>query len=214
MSNSIDRKVIQQAVAEYYSDKLEQHGASHAGVDWNSTESQYLRFRQLLRLHDEQSYIPFSLLDYGCGYGELVSYLQRQYASFSYCGYDIAPKMIEAAKKKYPGIGIFTSTLDTSNAMDYVIASGIFNVRLSTSDEDWWQYLIDTLAQMWSLATKGIAFNCLTSYSDKPFMRDYLYYTDPMRIFDYCKRHISPHVAVLHDYGLYEFTVLVRKDIQ
>ncbi|MNE88029.1 hypothetical protein D3C80_1852890 [compost metagenome] len=58
---------------------------------------------------------------------------------------------------------------------------------------------------------KGFSFNCLTSYSDLEYMRDYLYYGDPCFYFDYCKRAFSGQVALLHDYGLYEFTLLVRK---
>jgi hypothetical protein len=42
-------------------------------------------------------------------------------------------------------------------------------------------------------------------------MRNYLYYADPCALFDLCKRRYSKHVALLHDYGLYEFTILVRK---
>jgi len=57
----------------------------------------------------------------------------------------------------------------------------------------------------------GFAFNCLTSYSDADKMRDYFYYADPLELFDYCKRRYSRHVALLHDYGLYEFTILVRR---
>jgi hypothetical protein len=34
-----------------------------------------------------------------------------------------------------------------------------------------------------------------------------------MVIFDICKRKFSRNVALLHDYGLYEFTILVRKDL-
>ena len=44
-------------------------------------------------------------------------------------------------------------------------------------------------------------------------MRPYLYYADPLFLFDYCKKKYSKSVALLHDYGLYEFTILVRKDI-
>ena len=57
----------------------------------------------------------------------------------------------------------------------------------------------------------GFAFNCLTSYSDAHKMRDYLYYADPCALFDLCKRRYSRYVALLHDYKLYEFTILVRK---
>lgn len=30
-------------------------------------------------------------------------------------------------------------------------------------------------------------------------------------LFDLCKRRYSKNVALLHDYGLYEFTILIRK---
>jgi hypothetical protein len=42
-------------------------------------------------------------------------------------------------------------------------------------------------------------------------MQDYLYYADPRVLFDHCKTRYSKNVALLHDYGLYEFTILVRK---
>ena len=42
-------------------------------------------------------------------------------------------------------------------------------------------------------------------------MRDDLHYGDPCSLFDHCKRAFSKQVALLHDYGLYEFTIRVRK---
>ncbi len=57
-----------------------------------------------------------------------------------------------------------------------------------------------------------MAFNLLTSYSDKDMMRPDLYYGDPLFYFDYCKRNFSQNVALLHDYGLFEFTILVKKN--
>jgi hypothetical protein len=38
-----------------------------------------------------------------------------------------------------------------------------------------------------------------------------LYYADPFMFFDFCKRNISPYVSLLHDYPLFEWTLLVRK---
>ncbi len=62
------------------------------------------------------------------------------------------------------------------------------------------------------LSLQGFAFNALTSYSDPEYMRDDLFYADPSWLFDHCKRTYSSQVALLHDYGLYEFTILVRKN--
>ena len=54
----------------------------------------------------------------------------------------------------------------------------------------------------------------LTKYSDADRMTECpdLFYGDPLLFFDFCKRNFSRNVALLHDYGLYDFTILVRKD--
>ena len=105
----------------------------------------------------------------------------------------------------------FVLTSEPQQVADYGVASGIFNVRLGRSDDEWWSYLEATLDVLDRTSRFGFAFNCLTSYSDADKMRDYLYYADPCALFDLCKRRYSPNVALLHDYGLYEFTILVRK---
>ena len=57
----------------------------------------------------------------------------------------------------------------------------------------------------------GFAFNCLSNYSDEDKRRNDLFYADPCELFDHCKNSYSQNVTLLHDYGLYEFTILVRK---
>ena len=94
---------------------------------------------------------------------------------------------------------------------DYTIASGVFNMKLETTDEEWKNYVINTIGTMNKLSKKGFSFNMLTSYSDKEFMRDDLYYADPLFFFDYCKKNFSKNIALLHDYQLYDFTIVVRK---
>ena len=49
-------------------------------------------------------------------------------------------------------------------------------------------------------------------YADAERKRPDLYYADPLALFDHCKRRYSREVALLHDYGLYEFTMIVRKE--
>ena len=94
---------------------------------------------------------------------------------------------------------------------DYFVESGVFNVRQSNSEADWTDYLIKSLNKMNDLAEKGIACNFLTKYSNPDFMQPHLYYADPLFFFDYCKKNFSRNVALLHDYDLYDFTIIVRK---
>ncbi len=88
-------------VAEYYAATIVRHGPSARGVDWNSAESQHLRFAQLLKLcHSLQD---ISLNDYGCGYGALLAYLDDQGGKVAYTGLDIAAGMLDEARKLHPG---------------------------------------------------------------------------------------------------------------
>ncbi|MCI8210400.1 SAM-dependent methyltransferase [Pseudomonas sp. S25] len=203
-------KALLAEVSDYYTQKLSTHGETPKGVDWNGAEGQVLRFTQLCRLIQLQT---FSIADLGCGYGAMFDYLRTSYDDFSYIGVDIADAMIDAAKKRYAhqDAARFITANRPDEVADYAVASGIFNVRLGRSDSEWKAYLVDTLDVLASSSRYGFAFNCLTSYSDAPFMRSDLYYADPCWLFDLCKRRYSKNVTLLHDYDLYEFTILVRK---
>jgi SAM-dependent methyltransferase len=199
-------------VEGYYSEKIEVHGATARGVDWNSPESQRLRFVQLLKLTDRSH--PFTINDYGCGYGALADYLKDEGYPFQYCGFDISPKMLAIANERHVGmqkVAFVAKEQDLSDA-DYTVASGIFNVKLQTSSSEWESYLLRTLETISRLSKRGFAFNVLTKYSDAEFRRPDLYYADPLLLFDYCKTKFSRFVTLLHDYPLYEFTLLVRKE--
>lgn len=198
-------------VAEYYTAKLTQHGQNPRGVDWNGEESQTLRFEKLCEIVDTSN--DFSINDLGCGYGALYDFLTRGYANFSYSGIDVSESMIRAAEQRHQekSQARFILSSEPDQVADYGIASGTFNVRLGRSDGEWRTYLEATLDILDRTSRLGFAFNCLTSYSDTDKMRDYLYYADPCMLFDLCKRRYSRNVALFHDYGLFEFTILVRK---
>jgi SAM-dependent methyltransferase len=200
-------------VAGYYSAKLAEHGVTPRGVDWNGEASQLLRFEQLTKVIRQQE--GFSINDLGCGYGALIDCLRAKYNEFIYTGCDVSSDMIRAARSRYANSRHvqFAVAAAPPTAADYGIASGIFNVRLDRSDSEWQDYVESTLDTLDRTSRQGFAFNCLTAYSDVGRMRDDLYYADPCGLFDRCKRRYSRHVALLHDYGLYEFTILVRKDL-
>lgn len=194
----------------YFREKILEHGATPRGVDWNSIESQEIRFSQVTKVIDTTN--SFSVLDYGCGYGAMYNYLSRSGNNFRYTGFDISTDMLDVAIKNNKGCANAEWTPCIPSAqVDYTVASGIFNVRLHISDDEWKKYILDILHTFDGLSTKGFSFNMLTMYSDKEYMKDYLYYADPAFFFDYCKKHFSKYVALLHDYPLYEYTIIVRK---
>jgi len=198
-------------VKSYFGKRIEQHGASPRGADWNGTESQNTRFDQLLKIVETAS---FSILDYGCGYGALADYVDQKGFHADYYGFDILESAIAIARqsqKDKPDRTFFTEEAKLP-VCDYVVASGVFNVRGEQSFETWTEYVINSFHRFNDLGRKGFASNFLTKYSDADRMRVDLYYADPLYLFDYCKRHFSKNVALLHDYRIYDFTILVRKD--
>lgn len=199
-------------INNYYTEKIRSHGATSKGVDWNGEESQFLRFYQLSKIYldDKDRISQASLIDLGCGYGAYLEFLTEIKEVFDYYGVDISKDMISQAQLKYPDF-YFSESLKDIPVCDYLLASGIFNVKQDAEKNEWLEFIYSTLTEMNNSCKKGFSFNLLTSYSDKGFMRDYLYYANPLDIFDYCKKNFSKNVALLHDYNLYEFTILVRK---
>lgn len=198
-------------IARYYASRLEAHGATPRGVDWNGEEGQMIRFEQICKVIDGSS--PFTLNDIGCGYGALVDYLAIRYSGFSYLGVDIAENMVESARQLHAGEprAAFQHGAVPDRPADYSVASGIFNVRLNHDEAGWIRYVESTLERINATSLRGFAFNCLTRYSDPERMRADLFYADPGWLFDLCKTRFSRNVALLHDYDLYEFTLVVRK---
>lgn len=203
---------ILREVESYYSARLAQHGPTPRGVDWNGDQSQVERFRQLAKIIAGDG--GFSVNDIGCGYGALLPFLDVRYPGVDYYGCDVSPAMVEAARHQHGSRrnARFVVEAEPSRIADYGVASGIFNVKLDRPDAEWRAYMVDALDVMARTSRRGFAFNCLTRYSDPERMRGDLYYADPAGLFDLCKTRYSRHVALLHDYGLYEFTMLVRMD--
>jgi SAM-dependent methyltransferase len=213
MIHSIARQTLDpvlRQLVEFYATTLASHGPTPLGVGWNSIKAQQLRFAKLCTLLDNDG--NESIVDYGCGYGALLTYLRSRPGDFEYWGYDICDEMIDAAKSEFANERGTHFTTDRASLVqaDYCVASGIFNVKFDAADATWREYIVATIQDMAGIARRGIAFNALTSYSDLEKRRPELYYADPLDLFDYCKRNLSRDVALLHDYKLYDFTIVVR----
>lgn len=194
----------------YYEARLDAHGATPAGVDWNSQASQELRFQQLARLWEADP--DASVLDYGCGYGALASYLRAHGHRGPYRGFDVSERMADEASKFLERVERcqVTSVRGTLQPADFAAASGVFNVKQDADDGAWSGYIREVLAELAALGSRGFAFNALTIHSDVDRRRPHLYYADPLELLEYCRSTYSRHVALLQDYPLYECTIIVR----
>ena len=194
----------------YYSEKLKRHGATALGVDWPSAASQYLRFVQLLKVCDFSR--PFSINDFGCGYGALLEYFEYRHptAVIHYHGIDISPPMIEAAKRRWRcnTRAKFSTDSTCQEIADYSLASGVFNVKLNWPVDEWEAYVGAILTDLRANSRRGFAVNFMLPLEEPP-EQPLLYRTRPEQWTD-CLNALGCSVEQISDYGLREFTLLAR----
>jgi SAM-dependent methyltransferase len=201
---------IHSEVANYYSAKLKSHGPTPQGVDWNGPDSHQLRHRQFLRLFEGTS--GCSVTDLGCGFGDFLRFLRNAGHRGHFTGYDIAAGMIEKAREIH-GEGEdrrWQVGAEPDQVSDFAVASGIFNVSGDIPSEIWTDYVFRTLDVLARAGRRGFGFNILSLSSDLDRRRPTLFYADPATMLSHCISRYGRSIALLQDYGLYEFTVLVR----
>ena len=157
------------SIEKYYTQKIKEHGVTSKGVDWKDSDSHELRFYQLLRSFKITP--NESIFDFGCGYGALLSYLSKEINVGFYYGYDISQAMLDEASKLFSTNEkiLWSTYFPIDKTFDYSFLSGIFNVRNDISDDNWKNYIIETLDRISKITSKGFSFNILTRYSDQEF---------------------------------------------
>ena len=181
---------------QYYSTSHEAP-LDYKKVKWGSRESQFLRFKILSQISED--FFESSVLDYGCGTGAFLEFLQQHSYSGKYAGYDILPKMLELAEEKYQN-ACFINTL-TTQPFDFVVASGIFTITNL-------EMMHAEIQKMYQISQKGIAFNSLSIFSSLKQIDEF--YADPIKVLEFCFK-LTPKIVLKHDYLPHDFTIYMYK---
>jgi ubiquinone/menaquinone biosynthesis C-methylase UbiE len=192
----------QHATANLYNERFERFGRDVRTVGWGSRADQVLRFDVLLRGLNLKGK---TVLDVGCGLGDLVPYLQeRTGGDFAYIGVDIADRLVADAQQLHGGKrcrflhgDAFREDLPQ---VDIAVLSGALSLRT----EDIADYAHRTLQRMYALAREAACLNFLSKYVDYELEKNQHY--QPETVFAWARR-ITPRLNLLNDYPLYEFTV-------
>ncbi|WP_244547279.1 class I SAM-dependent methyltransferase [Bradyrhizobium sp. Gha] len=170
-----------------------------------------MRFVQLLKLCDFTS--AFSLNDLGCGYGALVRYLDRRHPHplIDYLGIDLSANMVRQARQLWGGRPTvsFVQGHIIPRTADYALASGIFNVELGQPREEWERFIRESLDALYETSRRGFAVNFMKRLAGTPG-REGLYYAEPADWARYCATRFAAATEVREDYGMREFTLIVR----
>jgi 2-polyprenyl-3-methyl-5-hydroxy-6-metoxy-1,4-benzoquinol methylase len=194
-----------------YNDLFMQYGRDEKSLGWTKNK-QHIRFKQLFRFLGELSKKGGVLLDVGCGFGDLYSYLLQVYPTkeIEYYGIDLMENFIKEAKKSYPQIQSHFQVgnlleMDDIEKYDYIVASGIFGY-----DNGGYEQVEKIFEKAYKMCRKGFAMDFL---SDKVDYRasEINFFASPEKILSIAYKY-SRNVILDNSAMPFEFTITVIKN--
>ena len=203
-------------IAEKHEAEYLKYGATPKSLFWGKGK-QRLRFYQLLRDVDLKE--ELSILDVGCGFGDLNRYLSELIDQddiilkrYNYVGIDISKSFYDYAQKEYKGnknIEFMHGNvldLNLNRNYDITLISGTLNYRMDNIDN--YQYVEQILKKL--LKVSGIVV--IDFLSDKvEYKLEELFYYNPSRILDIAYKY-SRNLILRNDCMPFEFSLHICKN--
>jgi SAM-dependent methyltransferase len=189
----------------FYALRMDVHEGLAQGDGWGSRELQRRRFEVLVEALDEATLRTASILDVGCGTGDLIPFLVERGWQGRYAGVDALPDMIARARAQHPEHAFEVARIEDLVDLpmfDLVVASGIFAVF--TADE-----MQAAIPLLFARARRALAFNCLSAWAH--VQQDGELYLEPAVALAW-SRASSSRVVLRCDYLPNDFTMYVRRD--
>jgi SAM-dependent methyltransferase len=178
-------------ISDFYDERCRIAEHSWQASCWGSEQDQYGRFAVAASYISNNS----SVLDVGCGQGDLYRFGKNRGLGWSYTGIDISPLMVEASKCRFRMAEFLCGDFLNSqiDRHDHVVALGTFSLK----QDDPYNYLRLSLQRCYNLCESSAFATILIKgaefVDDKPESK--LFYYEPERIFEIA-RSITPHITI------------------
>lgn len=194
-------------ITRFHRERIATFGAGTVeALGWRGPDSQRLRFEAIAQAVD---FSDASVIDAGCGTGDLKRFLDARFPGVRYLGIDQIPEFVAEARERYAGDANAAFVDGHFNALalpraDHVVASGVFAYRSANP-----RYLEQTIARLYSAALRSFVFNVLDA---RHFPRHPLLLgRDVDAVLAFC-RQLSGDVTLIDGYAEDDATVLMRVD--
>lgn len=179
---------------------------SAKSLGWRNQLSQDARFDAMAKIGDLHGR---SVLDIGCGHGDLKAYFDQDYSDYDYIGIDQMPEFIAEARERFVGHKngtFFQSDFSQQDLpeVDYVIASGALGYRCQQPD-----FYLNMIRKFYQSARIGLGFNMLDKQRFPE--HDLLVGHDRDAVLAFCKT-LSSNVQLITDYLDDDFTIFIYRD--
>ena len=192
-------------IIHYHRHRIANFGAGQVrALGWRDAASQQQRFQAIASAF---AFDRCSILDLGCGHGDLKAFLADRFQDVDYLGIDQMPEFIEAARERYVGdaracfhLGDFTR--GAFPKVDVVVASGALGYRCADAG-----FHLRMIERMVAAASKAVIFNLLdaSTFPDHPLLVG----RDVEEVMAFC-RTLSAHVERIQGYLPDDSTIVVK----
>jgi len=191
--------------ATEYQKNFKKYGVSPKSLKWVSKKAAEQRYEQIVADIDFEGK---SMLDVGCGFGDIIPYISARTEKFEYLGIDITPEFIREAKRLYPKhkfiVGdYFDKPLKES--FEVVICSGVLNANV----DDNLGFRKRAIKIMFEHTREVLVFNMAGRYPQpKTSPKSNVWFADPLEILKYCLSLTKKVILRLH-YHSRDFTIVM-----
>jgi SAM-dependent methyltransferase len=151
------------AVERYYERLLRQHGHSPQALAEREEQKDLVFYQQLFQ--ELELPAELSILDIGCGMGDLIDFLQPQASAIkTYLGIDLVGHFIDICRQEYlppcrfSKANFISRSFAPAERFNLVINMGVLVSRVFHYEE----YIEYCIEKMLGLSTKYVLFNCIT----------------------------------------------------
>lgn len=203
---------------------IEQFGYQPQALFWSDREIQQIRFEKLVEIlpapfcEERGVQRPWKILDVGCGFSDMRTFLHERGIAVEYCGLDLSEDMVQSARFQHPNIEVHQGDLFDFNpgdaSFDVVFLSGALNEVVETEIEQTAQfrgrYAKAVIQRMYQACRFGVAFNLLDARHPWVKSRDDLQSFLPEEMVAYCQSFANK-VSLQEGYLENDFTVYLHK---
>lgn len=192
--------------SRFYEEHIRRFGYSYRALGFGRRASQEKRFEAALgmgSLHGKR------LLDVGCGFGDLLAWLNARGIEPDYTGIDICKPMIERCRRRFASTGARFMVGDAltfvpADPYDYIVASGIFGYNAG----DTRKRVQPTLERLFDLTHIALSVNFLSRRA--PTRSPGRLYLHPADVLQFALK-LTPAVRLDHTYLPNDFTLCLYR---
>ena len=201
---NLDLGAVAKSAKERFAKRYELYGYSPLSLGWGSTQSQQVRFRKLISAINFDSK---SILDIGCGFGDLCSFLISEGIEYrTYLGWDIVDSFIFEARNRFGQPRNSFELCDITSfeyflepVADISVMLGLLNWNLGSKELNI-EYTQKMIQRAFDLAKECCAVDFLSSHLS-PFypVESSVFYHDPSEVIQIVSS-LTSNFRILHDY--------------